>query len=78
MTARLQQLAPTVMLLEGGYNFNSIAVSSEACLRVLLGAEPPELSPEPLVPSESGLTAITKALATQVIICSMLIHAGDM
>ncbi|GLC33818.1 hypothetical protein PLESTM_000122800 [Pleodorina starrii] len=38
--AMLSALAPTVMLLEGGYNLTATAAATEACLRVLLG-EPP-------------------------------------
>jgi len=43
MTKRLMDLAPcrTIIALEGGYNLHSIAISSEACLRVLLGEEMP-------------------------------------
>jgi hypothetical protein len=50
MTAALMPVAPTVMLLEGGYNLRSTALSTEACLRVLLGEPAPELpqaSPSP-------------------------------
>jgi hypothetical protein len=50
MTAALMPVAPTVMLLEGGYNLRSTALSTEACLRVLLGEPAPQLpqaSPSP-------------------------------
>lgn len=50
MTAALMPIAPTVLLLEGGYNLRSTALSTEACLRVLLGEPAPELpsgSPSP-------------------------------
>lgn len=43
MTAALMPVAPTVLLLEGGYNLRSTALSTEACLRVLLGEPAPEL-----------------------------------
>ncbi|GIL43577.1 hypothetical protein Vafri_1281 [Volvox africanus] len=38
--AMLSALAPTVMLLEGGYNLIATAAATEACLRVLLGEQP--------------------------------------
>jgi histone deacetylase 6 len=43
MTARLTELAKgrVVLALEGGYNLEVIAESAAACLRVLLGEEPP-------------------------------------
>ena len=66
MTARLQQVASTVMLLEGGYNLNSTAVSAASCMRVLLGIEGPALKPAAANPSPSGLKAIETALETQV------------
>jgi len=46
MTSKLLQLAGgrLVLALEGGYNVRCIARSTEACLRVLLGASPPPLS----------------------------------
>lgn len=50
MTAALMPVAPTVLLLEGGYNLRSTALATEACLRVLLGEPAPELqhgSPSP-------------------------------
>jgi len=43
MTAALMPIAPTVLLLEGGYNLRSTALSTEACLRVLLGEPGPQL-----------------------------------
>jgi hypothetical protein len=58
MTAQLMAIAPTVLLLEGGYNLLSTAVSTEACLRVLLGEEPPQL---PVRPSPFGWLAIQAA-----------------
>ncbi|GIL72427.1 hypothetical protein Vretimale_4232 [Volvox reticuliferus] len=41
--ATLSALAPTVMLLEGGYNLIATAAATEACLRVLLGEPPLQL-----------------------------------
>lgn len=43
MAAQLQLVAPTVALLEGGYNLLSTAKGTEAVLRVLLGERPPAL-----------------------------------
>lgn len=43
MAAQLQLVAPTVALLEGGYNLLSTARGTEAVLRVLLGERPPAL-----------------------------------
>jgi histone deacetylase 6 len=53
MTARLKELAGgrLVLALEGGYNLTAIARSVAACLRILLGEEPPpppEGDPSPL------------------------------
>uniref|UniRef100_A0A383V5R9 Histone deacetylase domain-containing protein n=1 Tax=Tetradesmus obliquus TaxID=3088 RepID=A0A383V5R9_TETOB len=58
MTAQLMGLAPTVLLLEGGYNLLSTAVSTEACLKVLLGEAP---QPLPARPSAFGWLAIQAA-----------------
>jgi hypothetical protein len=58
MTAQLMPIAPTVLLLEGGYNLLSTAVSTEACLRVLLGEAPAQL---PARPSAFGWLAIQAA-----------------
>jgi histone deacetylase 6 len=46
MTARLQELAQgrLVLTLEGGYNLQTLALSSEACTRVLLGDAPGALT----------------------------------
>jgi len=60
MTSALMKVAPTVLLLEGGYNLLSTAVSTEACLRVLLGQPPPPL-PSPRHPSPFGWLAIQAA-----------------
>lgn len=58
MTAELLPIAPTVLLLEGGYNLLATALSTEACLRVLLGEEPQQLLPRP---SPYGWLAIQAA-----------------
>jgi histone deacetylase 6 len=58
MTADLMPIAPTVLLLEGGYNLLSTAVSTEACLRVLLGEQPPQI---PARPTAFGWLAIQAA-----------------
>ena len=50
MTAALMPIAPTVLLLEGGYNLRSTALSTEACLRVLLGEAAPQLASTPPSP----------------------------
>jgi histone deacetylase 6 len=43
MTARLRELAGgrLVLALEGGYNLTAISRSTDACLRILLGEDPP-------------------------------------
>jgi histone deacetylase 6 len=43
MTARLRELAGgrLVLALEGGYNLTAISRSADACLRILLGEDPP-------------------------------------
>jgi hypothetical protein len=64
MTALLQPVAPTVLLLEGGYNLAATAASVEACVRVLLGEAPGRLA-GPLLPTRVGLAGIQAALAVQ-------------
>lgn len=64
MTALLQPVAPTALLLEGGYNLAATAASVEACVRVLLGEAPARLS-SPLIPTRVGLAGINSALAVQ-------------
>lgn len=44
-TAMLGQVAPLVLLLEGGYNLTATASATEACMRVLLGEAPAPLPP---------------------------------
>lgn len=58
MTADLMAIAPTVLLLEGGYNLLSTAVSTEACMKVLLGEQPAQVAARP---SAFGWLAIQAA-----------------
>lgn len=64
LTALLKAVAPLVLILEGGYNLASTAASTEACLRVLLGEQPPHL-PGPRHPTHVGLRGIQDALMVQ-------------
>ncbi|KAG1678202.1 hypothetical protein FOA52_016139 [Chlamydomonas sp. UWO 241] len=64
MTAMLKVVAPTVLLLEGGYNLNATAEASEACLRVLLG-ESPGCLPGPRHASTLGCRGIQQAIQAQ-------------
>jgi len=64
MTALLKPIAPCLLLLEGGYNLSSTAQSTEACLRVLLGEQPPPL-PGPRQPSLRGIGGVLGALRVQ-------------
>mmetsp|Transcript_9668 Transcript_9668/g.29296 ORF Transcript_9668/g.29296 Transcript_9668/m.29296 type:complete len:597 (-) Transcript_9668:192-1982(-) len=64
MTAMLKPIAPMVLLLEGGYNLQSTADSTEACLRVLLGEQPGVL-PGQRFPSQFGSRAIQQAITVQ-------------
>jgi hypothetical protein len=43
LTAALLPLAPTALLLEGGYNLGVTAACVEACVRVMLGEAPAPL-----------------------------------
>jgi histone deacetylase 6 len=65
MTTRLQELSGgrLVLALEGGYNLSAIARSAEACLRVLLGEDPPEERPagEPSAHGARVLEAVRRA-----------------
>src|SRR6185295_11583361 len=67
MTARLRGLAGgrVVLALEGGYNLRAISDSAAQCLRVLLGEEPPSLSPAPAPVSPIAERAIAAALRAQ-------------
>jgi hypothetical protein len=64
MTAMLKMVAPTVLLLEGGYNLNATAEATEACLRVLLGETPGNL-PGPRHASTAGCRGIQQAIQVQ-------------
>lgn len=64
MTSMLKAIAPLVLILEGGYNLTSTALSTEACLRVLLGEQPGCL-PGRRYPSTFGWKAIQEAIAVQ-------------
>lgn len=64
MTAQLQLVAPTVALLEGGYNLLSVSRGMEAVVRVLLGERPPPL-PEGQEASEMGMSAVALAMRVQ-------------
>jgi histone deacetylase 6 len=64
MTSRLLGLAGgrVVLVLEGGYNLEAIALSSAACLRVLLGDSPPSERPELPAPAATRiLDAVLRA-----------------
>lgn len=61
MTADLLPIAPTVLLLEGGYNLLSTAVSTEACLRVLLGEQLPQVAARPTAFGWLAIQAAKKA-----------------
>ncbi|PNH00299.1 Histone deacetylase 6, partial [Tetrabaena socialis] len=52
-TALLAALAPSVLLLEGGYNLTATAAATEACMRVLLGEAP---TPLPVDGEQVGAT----------------------
>jgi histone deacetylase 4/5 len=59
MTARLTKLLPgrVVLALEGGYNLEAISASAAACLRVLLGEEPPRHEPWSVEPIADRILA---------------------
>jgi len=66
MTARLTALLPgrVVLALEGGYNLASISASAAACLRVLLGEEPPREEPWSVEPiADRVLAEVVRAQA---------------
>jgi histone deacetylase 6 len=65
MTSRLLGLAGgrVVLVLEGGYNLEAIALSSAACLRVLLGDSPP--SERPGLPAPTATSILDAVLRTQ-------------
>ncbi|GMH41611.1 hypothetical protein BSKO_09521 [Bryopsis sp. KO-2023] len=64
LTRLLSEVAPLVVLLEGGYNLKSTALSTEACLRVLLGEQPAPRC-RPAQPSPMGWHAIQETLRIQ-------------
>lgn len=64
LTSMLKAIAPIVIILEGGYNLDMTARSTEACLRVLLGETPPML-PGPRYASTVGCRGIHDALTIQ-------------
>eukprot|EP00798_Chlamydomonas_sp_ICE-L_P002356 gene2356-8664_t len=74
MTAMLKSVAPCVLLLEGGYNLRSTAMATEACLRVLLGEQPPSL-PGARHPSLSGWQSIRSAIEAHAGFWMSLCHA---
>lgn len=64
MTSMLKDIAPLVLLLEGGYNLKATASATEACLRVLLG-EKPGCLPGPRIPCAEGKRAILDVCRVQ-------------
>eukprot|EP00798_Chlamydomonas_sp_ICE-L_P025380 gene25380-11041_t len=62
MTHLAKSLAPTVMLLEGGYNLDVTARSAAACLKVLLGDQPPALPMDSWTPTQAGVVATMNAM----------------
>lgn len=66
MTHMLKGLAggKIMLALEGGYNINAVADSSESCMKILLGRDVPRLA-RPQPPSHSCLTTIEKVVAIQ-------------
>jgi histone deacetylase 6 len=68
MAAQLQLVAPTVALLEGGYNLLSTARGTEAVVRVLLGERPPQLPPAQQQPCEYGMAAVAQVGAGRLLL----------
>lgn len=66
MTHLLKGLAGGKLLLalEGGYNVEAVARSSEACMRILLGETPPRL-PRPAPPTASCINVIERVVQVQ-------------
>jgi len=54
MLHALSAVAPTVLLLEGGYNLDATAKAVEACARVALGERPPRLGESSSLGSSSS------------------------
>jgi hypothetical protein len=65
LTAMLASLGPLVLLLEGGYNLDATAASTEACVRVLLGDPPAPLQADQSLLGRQARDAITAALDAQ-------------
>lgn len=66
MAAQLQLVAPTVALLEGGYNLLSTAKGTEAVLRVLLGERPPPLPAAGRPASADAMNAVAQVWGRRV------------
>ena len=62
---QLAAVAPTVLLLEGGYNLEATAAGVEACARVLLGERPPRLAPGAGAPCQVALLALGEVVRVQ-------------
>ena len=76
LTGLLSPIAPMVLLLEGGYNLRATAVSTEACIRVLLGEKPPAIS-QPVCPSPFGWLGIQQAIRFQCQYWTCLTSVAD-
>lgn len=68
LTHMLKTLAPSVLLLEGGYNLDATARAVEVCLRVLQGESPPKL-PGDWQTSSTGWMAIMNAMQVSALRC---------
>ena len=77
MTAKLKQVAPLTVLLEGGYSDTATAKATEACLRVLLGQPAPELPPAGSLPSDNAKRTIQKVIQTQVGLFAVAVSAVE-
>ncbi len=64
LTQLLMDVAPVVLVLEGGYNLRATAESTEACVRVLVG-EAAEPLPSHVQPSTAGLRGVATAKYVQ-------------
>ncbi|CAG8507560.1 3147_t:CDS:10 [Paraglomus occultum] len=65
MTSLLKNLSggKLVLALEGGYNINSISKSALACVKVLLGEDPPDLGP--ISPSKDCIETVHQVTKIQ-------------
>ncbi len=61
-TQMVSTLAPTVLLLEGGYNLAVTAACTAECVRVLLGGAPADLPDATQPPSPAGVDAVLQTL----------------